>query len=373
VTAAAGGAAGTAASGAGDGAGSIGGAGAFAGTCAQAHNAAANAHRHGDQKRRMQERIDSKANSLLDASGVAAQTLAPALYVVATPIGNLADVTLRALWVLSHVDAIAAEDTRQARRLLDRYRIAVPPSGLIAAHEHNERAAAERIATLLRQDKRVALVSDAGTPAISDPGARIVRAVRAAGLRVVPVPGASSLAAALSVAGIEKGPVHFVGFVPNAQRSRERLLAALAASASAAVLFEAPHRLRATASALARHLAPDRRVLIARELTKQFETIDSVPAADLVDYVERNEPRGEYVLVIDAAEEARATEIDATTRRWLDALAGELAPARAAAIAAQATGLSRELLYRTLTGGNASLEPISKSPTAALRREAGGR
>jgi 16S rRNA (cytidine1402-2'-O)-methyltransferase len=352
VTAAAGGAVGSAAGGAGASAVALGaaGGGAFAGACAQAHNAAANAHRHDDEKRRMRERIDWNADSVLEASGVATQTLAPALYVVATPIGNLADVTLRALWVLSHVDAIAAEDTRQARRLLDRYRIAVPRHGLFAAHEHNERAAAERIAALLREGQRVALVSDAGTPAISDPGARIVRAVRAAGLRVVPVPGAASLAAALSVAGIASGTVHFFGFLPSAPRARERRLAAIAASDAAAVIFEAPHRLRATAAALAARLAPGRGVLIARELTKQFETIDRVAAADLVAYVERHEPRGEYVLVIDAAEEERAVAIDATTRRWLDALAAQLAPARAAAIAAEATGLPRELLYRALTG-----------------------
>jgi 16S rRNA (cytidine1402-2'-O)-methyltransferase len=298
----------------------------------------------------MQKRTDWKADPVLDASGVAAQELAPAaLYVVATPIGNLADVTLRALWVLSHVDAIAAEDTRQARQLLDRYRIAVPPNGLFSAHEHNERAAAERIGALLREGKRVALVADAGTPAISDPGARIVRAVREAGFRVVPVPGASSLAAALSVAGIERGTVRFVGFLPSGGRERERALAEIAAGDAAAVIFEAPHRLRATAAALAKRLAPDRRVLVARELTKAFETIDSVAAAELVAYVERRPPRGEYVLVIDAAAAAgAATELDATTRRWLEALAGALPPARAAAIAAQATGLPRALLYRAL-------------------------
>lgn len=303
----------------------------------------------------MREETDCTADRLLAASGVAAQTLAPAaLYVVATPIGNLADVTLRALWVLSHVDAIAAEDTRQARRLLDRYRINVPPQGLFSAHEHNERAAAARIAALLREGKRVALVSDAGTPAISDPGAHIVRAVRAAGLRVVPVPGAASFAAALSVAGIASGPVSFVGFLPRAPRARERRLAAIAAGDAATVLFEAPHRLRATAAALAARLAPRRRVLIARELTKQFETIDSVPAAELVAYFERHAPRGEYVLVIDAAEDERAAEIDATTRRWLDALAAALPPARAAAIAAQATGLPRDRLYLALTQSGAS-------------------
>ncbi|MCX8004701.1 MAG: 16S rRNA (cytidine(1402)-2'-O)-methyltransferase [Burkholderiaceae bacterium] len=298
----------------------------------------------------MEETDGGRKDAWFAASGVAAQALAPAaLYVVATPIGNLADVTLRALWVLSHVDAIAAEDTRQTRQLLARYRIPVPTHGLFAAHAHNERGVAERIVALLNAGGRVALVSDAGTPAISDPGARIVRAARAAGHAVVPVPGPSSLTAVLSVAGLEHGAVRFVGFLPGSPRERDRALASIAADVDATVLFEAPHRLRATLIALGAVLPPERSVLIARELTKRFERIEPVTAAALPDFAARHTPRGEYVLLIEGAAVDAAAALDAGTRRWLAALAQALPPARAAAVAAQATGLPRELLYRTLT------------------------
>ena len=315
----------------------------------------------------MQEEPALMADWLVEASGVAAQALAPgALYVVATPIGNLADLTVRAWWVLSHVDAIAAEDTRVTRHLLERYRIDSAPARLIAAHEHNELGAADRIVAMLRDNLRVALVSDAGTPAISDPGARIVSAVSAAGLRVIPVPGPSSLVAALSVGGFAHGPALFVGFLPNAARDRLQRLQAIAASDAATVLFEAPHRLRATAEALATVLAPARRVLLARELTKKFETIETVPAGQLVAHLAGNEPRGEYVLIIEPAQaEVPALELDATARRWLAAVAEALPPARAAAVAAQATGLPRELLYRELTHRNRDADP-GKDPSDSV-------
>ncbi len=289
-------------------------------------------------------------DSLIAASEVAAQEFpAGALYVVATPIGNAADLTVRAWWVLSHVDAIAAEDTRNTRALLARYRIGVPSRGLIAAHEHNERAVAQKIVARLGNGERVALVTDAGTPAISDPGALIVRAARAAQMRVVPVPGASALTAALSIAGVIRAPIRIAGFLPSGVRERQRVLQRLVASGDAFVLLEAPHRIAATASALAA-LDPGRRVVIAREMTKKFETIEEVSAGALTDWAERHEPRGEYVLVIDAREKAEATpdEIDAGTERWLAALAEALPPARAAAVAAKATGLSRTILYARL-------------------------
>jgi 16S rRNA (cytidine1402-2'-O)-methyltransferase len=299
----------------------------------------------------MQEEPDLMADRLVAASGVAAQALATgALYVVATPIGNLADLTVRAWWVLSHVDAIAAEDTRVTRHLLERYRIDVAPARLISAHEHNERSAAERVLALLREGQRVALVSDAGTPAISDPGARIVRAVADAGLPVIPVPGASSLAAALSIAGIEHAAVLFIGFLPTQARERASRLRQIATSDAAIVLFEAPHRLAATAQALAATLEPARRVLIARELTKKFETAVSVTAGELVAHVADKEPRGEYALVIEPAPATPAlVDLDDTARRWLAALAEALPPSRAAAVAAQATGIPREVLYREIT------------------------
>lgn len=296
----------------------------------------------------MDPKSGREPEGLIEASGVAAQELPTgALYVVATPIGNAADITVRAWWVLSHVDAIAAEDTRVTRTLLERYGIAAK---LVAAHEHNERAAAQRIVERLRAGERIALVTDAGTPAISDPGALVVREALAAGLRVVPVPGASSFTAAASAAGIVGDELRFVGFLPSGAKKRAERLRAIAANGAACVLLEAPHRFADTARELAAALAPDRRVVVARELTKKFETIAALAAGGLADYAQRHEPRGEYVIVIDAYEPpAAAEEIDDATRRWLAALAEELPAARAAAVAAKATGLPRELLYRELT------------------------
>jgi 16S rRNA (cytidine1402-2'-O)-methyltransferase len=285
----------------------------------------------------------------LQASGVQSQELpSGALYVVATPIGNLADISLRALWVLSSVDLIAAEDTRVTRTLLERY--GIRGTALAAAHRHNERAVAERLLDTLGRGQRAALVSDAGTPAVSDPGGRIVQAVRTAGLRIVPVPGASSILAALSAAGLTDPGFFFQGFAPTGQSEREHCLRALAARGEAFVLMEAPHRVADTAKVLRQVLAPSRSVLIARELTKLFESIDRVAASDLEDWFAAHPPRGEYVLVVerDAGPTDTAT-IDPSTARWLAALAEALPPARAAAVAARASGLSRDALYAWLT------------------------
>lgn len=286
-------------------------------------------------------------------AGIAEQEFAPGLYVVATPLGNAADVTLRALWVLRLADCIAAEDTRTTAPLLARYGIS---ARLLALHQHNE---AERIAPVLERlarGERVALVSDAGTPAISDPGALLVRAARAAGHRVVPVPGPSSLTAALSVAGVRAGDIRFVGFAPTRSQARQRHWQDVAASTAAVVLFEAPHRMAATARELAAALAPARRVLVARELTKRFEAVVETTASGLPALIDASGPRGEYVLVIDAEDAADADApgpadaavIDARTARWLAALAPELPAARVAAIASRVTGLPRAVLYRAL-------------------------
>lgn len=290
--------------------------------------------------------IDLAADPLIAASGVVQQELpAQALYVVATPIGNAADMTLRALWVLSRMDAIAAEDTRVSGMLLRRYRISAP---LQIAHRHNEHAAAAGIVARLRAGGRVALITDAGTPAISDPGARLVRAVLDEGLRVVPVPGANALAAAVSAAGLRGDRLSFAGFLPAGARERRRLVAELAARREAFVLFEAPHRIEATAGELASALAPGRRVVIARELTKLFETLQVCQAQELPAAM-TGQARGEFVLLIDAAEEEPAAEVDATTRRWLAALAEALPASRAAALAAKVSGAPRELLYALLS------------------------
>lgn len=284
----------------------------------------------------------------LEASGSAAQDWpAGALYVVATPIGNAADITLRALWLLSMADAVFAEDTRVTRTLLDRY--GLRPRALLSAHEHNEEAAAAAIGARLTAGERVALVTDAGTPAISDPGARVVRAVRAGGHRIVPLPGACSLLAALAASGLATESFSFIGFAPTGGRERERVLRAAAARGEAFALFEAPHRIEATAQALAAALAPERKVSVARELTKKFESIDVLPARELPGFIAGQAQRGEYVLLVDAQPaESEALEIDAVTRRWLAALAGELPAARAAAVAARATGMPRDALYREL-------------------------
>jgi 16S rRNA (cytidine1402-2'-O)-methyltransferase len=283
-----------------------------------------------------------REDRLLACSGVAEQELPTAsLYVVALPIGNAADLTVRAWWVLSKVDAIAAEDTRVTRPLLARYRIDTP---LVAAHRHNERAIAQSIVERLQRGQRIALVTDAGTPGISDPGALIVRAVVDAGLRVLPVPGPSSLAAALSAAGFADTPFLFLGFLPTGARERERALRAALAGGQTLVLLEAPHRIRALAETLAQLAPAARRVVLARELTKKFESITHCTLGELASG--SLDERGEYVVLIEgAAADATATDIDPATRRWLQALLEDLPPARAAAIAARASGRRKDELY----------------------------
>jgi 16S rRNA (cytidine1402-2'-O)-methyltransferase len=290
----------------------------------------------------MGDRAGGQQERLIEASGVQEQEMpAGALYVVGLPIGNAADISLRALWLLSRVDAIAAEDTRVTRPLLARFGIDTP---LLAVHQHNEQEAAPHLVARLARGERIALVTDAGTPGVSDPGSRIVRAVLDAGLRVVPVPGASSAVAAVSAAGLAGGPFRFEGFLPTGAVERERRLRALAADGGPFVLFEAPHRVRELLALLTAVLAPERRVVLARELTKKFETIEAHRADELAALAA--EERGEYVVLVDAAEAAVAAAIDAATRRWIEALVQEVAPARAAAVAARASGLPRDALYR---------------------------
>ncbi len=292
--------------------------------------------------------------SLWSGAAIAQQEFPPGLYVVATPLGNAADMTLRALWILRLADCVAAEDTRTTAPLLARYGIT---TRLLAMHQHNEARASAQILQRLAQGQRVALVSDAGTPAISDPGALLVRAALDAGIRVLPVPGASSLTAALSVAGIRAGSVRFFGFLPARSAARRRLLQLLTVEDGAAVLFEAPHRVMATSRELSSLLEAGRRVVVMRELTKRFESVVATTVAQLPVLFEKSPPRGEYVLVIDAPQAthvARAGQgssnvpIDAVTARWLAALCEELPAPRVAAIAAKASGLPRAILYSAL-------------------------
>ena len=278
-----------------------------------------------------------------------------ALYVVATPIGNLADLSLRAIHVLGLVDAIACEDTRHSAPLLRALGIDAKP--LLAVHAHNEREAAAGVLLRLARGERVACVSDAGTPAISDPGAALVAAVHAAGHRVVPIPGPSSAVAALSVAGDGLGgPFTFIGFLASRGSERALALKALAASSQTQVLFEAPHRIEALAAALAEACGA-RPLTLCRELTKQFETVQRLPAHDLPAWLaaDPNRCRGEFVLVVHAlaavAVDADAPAHDATLRTLLAALPLK----QAVMLAAELTGAPRNALYeRALAMKNAA-------------------
>jgi len=267
---------------------------------------------------------------------------------LATPIGNRADITFRALHLLDLVDAVACEDTRHTAALLQAYGLHKP---LIAAHEHNEREAAQAVIERLREGQRVAYVSDAGTPGLSDPGARLVAEARAAGFRCVPLPGASALTALLSVAGevAGQGRFRFEGFLPTKGAERERALQALAADPQACALLEAPHRIEALAAGLAAHLG-ERPVSVGRELTKQFEDVDTLPASQLPAWLNAHPQRvrGEFALLVHAqAPDATATdgELDTEALRVLDALLEELPVKSAVKLAARLTGQPRNALY----------------------------
>jgi 16S rRNA (cytidine1402-2'-O)-methyltransferase len=267
-----------------------------------------------------------------------------ALYIVATPIGNAADITLRALHVLALADRIAAEDTRNTGQLLARYGIAKP---LVAVHEHNEREAAVRIIDYLQAGERVAYVSDAGTPGISDPGAKLVEAVRARGLPVIPLPGASAVTTALSVAGDWTATFTFLGFLPTKAKQRTAFLQPLASHPHALVFYEAPHRVVETVRALGDALGGERRLLIARELTKLHEALHGCTLAEAPAWLEEdaNRQRGEFVLVVEGARE-RATHEDAAAHdALLRLLLEEMSVSAAARIAASITGATRNALY----------------------------
>jgi 16S rRNA (cytidine1402-2'-O)-methyltransferase len=290
------------------------------------------------------------APTLLRAAASAAgaqQYPAGALYVVATPIGNLADLSLRAIHVLALADTVACEDTRNSGALLRHLGLDKP---LLAVHEHNEQQAALRVIALLQQGQRVAVVSDAGTPAVSDPGAALVAAVSAAGHRVLPIPGASSALAAISAAGDTRGSgFRFVGFLPAKGGERRMALQAVLADGTTQVLFEAPHRIETLARELAEG-TPERRITVCRELTKQFESITSMDASAMPAWLsaDTNHGRGEFVLVLHALPPV-ATDGDAlpaAVTRALEVLLRELPLKQAAALAAEIGGVPRKAAYQ---------------------------
>ncbi len=291
-------------------------------------------------------------STLLSAAAQAAggqQYPAGALYLVATPIGNLADLSLRAIHTLALVDVVACEDTRNTGHLLRHLGL---DKSLLAVHEHNEMQAADQVLALLSQGQRVAYVSDAGTPAISDPGAVLCAAAHQAGFRVVPLPGASSAAAALSVAGdVRTQGFRFIGFLPaKGQERRAALDEVVAAPAQAQTLFEAPHRIEERAQALAER-AVSRTVTVCRELTKQFETVHTLPSGELPAWLATDEHRrrGEFVLVLHAAPvdtaKASADSLPEGAQRTLKVLLAELSVKQASTLAAELTGVPRKALY----------------------------
>jgi|MudIll2142460700_1097286.scaffolds.fasta_scaffold277407_1 16S rRNA (cytidine1402-2'-O)-methyltransferase len=270
------------------------------------------------------------------------------LYVVATPIGNLSDITLRALEVLKAVDVIAAEDTRMTLRLLNRHGIAAK---LVAVHEHNERRAAGRVIGLLAEGKAVALVSDAGTPGIADPGAQVVAAVRDAGYAVVPVPGPNAAAALLSVSGLDASRFLFCGFLPARAAERRHALAAVAAQTATLVFYEAPHRVIESVADICAALGGDRDIVIARELTKIHETVHRCRLDAAVAWLQAddNRRRGEFVLAVQGAPEAQQAD-DAGAETVLGILLDELPLKQAVALAVKLTGGNRNALYRRALG-----------------------
>ena len=281
----------------------------------------------------------------LPVMGEAAQQSYPTatLYVVATPIGNVTDITLRALQVLLLADVVACEDTRKTGALLTRFGL---NKQMVAAHQHNEREAAEKLIGRLQAGERVALVSDAGTPAVSDPGARIVDAVRAAGLNVVPVPGASAAIAALSASGLVNDRFHFVGFLPAKPKQRESELSTLKSMTATLVIYEAPHRIVDCVEALAAVLEPARQVVFARELSKLFEEIYRCELNEALAWVkaDANRERGEFVVLVEGATAATDAE-EAEAERILNILLAECSVKQAANLTAQITGRKKNALY----------------------------
>ncbi len=267
-----------------------------------------------------------------------------ALYVVATPIGNLRDITLRALDVLQQADVVAAEDTRNTSHLLKHH--GIHANRLIAVHQHNERGAAEKIIAMLKEGLSIAFVSDAGTPAVSDPGALLVREVRAAGLRVIPVPGASAAVAALSASGFNAPHFLFYGFLPSKSAARKSALQELASHPYTLVFYEAPHRIVDCVADLCAVLGDNRRIALAREITKLFETVHECALGDAVAWLQEdaNRQRGEFVLLVSGAEPESG--ISAETESVLVELLDALPLKQAVQIAANITRANRSELYQ---------------------------
>jgi 16S rRNA (cytidine1402-2'-O)-methyltransferase len=266
------------------------------------------------------------------------------LYVVATPIGNLQDISARALQTLGRVALVAAEDTRHSRKLLGHYGIAVP---LVALHEHNEREQIRSLLERLAGGEDIALISDAGTPLISDPGFHLVRSVRAAGLNVMAVPGPSACIAALSIAGLPTDRFAFEGFLPSRHVARCKRLETLRDEPRTLVLYESSHRITACLADMVTVLGGERPAVLVRELTKTFETSQGGTLQELLDWLlgDADQQRGEFVIMLHGRPDRDAEELDAGERKVLEVLLEELPLKQAASLAAKITGVSRNRLY----------------------------
>jgi 16S rRNA (cytidine1402-2'-O)-methyltransferase len=286
---------------------------------------------------------DHESPDVADTAAKAAQAAKATLYVVATPIGNLGDLSARARGILKTVDVIAAEDTRVTQRLLEHYGIR---ARLLALHEHNEQRAATEVLALLGNDASVALVSDAGTPGIADPGARLVARAHADGYKVCPLPGANAAVAAVSASGFLSPHFLFYGFLPARATARREVLTALACLPYTLVFYEAPHRVAACLDDMTVAMGPARRVLIARELTKLFEQTHLCALGEAAAWLaaDANHSRGEFVLVVEAAQASEPA--DAAVEKTLAALLEALPLKQAVALAVKITGGSRNDIYQ---------------------------
>ncbi len=266
------------------------------------------------------------------------------LYVIGTPIGNICDISLRALAVLDAVEVVACEDTRNTRALLDVYGLT---KTLVAAHQYNEREVARQLIARLGKGERIALVSDAGTPGISDPGARIVDSVREAGCHVVPVPGPSAVVTALSVSGFLDGGFRFVGFLPTKNAQRLNVLHSLQGVSATLVFYEAPHRIREMLVALSQVFEPDRRVMVARELTKLFEETWRGKLSETGNWIagDSSRIRGEFVVLVEGANADGTMGNDEALKRILTILLESLSVSSAVAAAVKITGQKKSHLY----------------------------
>jgi len=276
-------------------------------------------------------------------------TLTPAtLYIVATPIGNLGDISQRAIDILTQVDVIACEDTRHTGKLLSAFSI---KNKTMSLHDHNERQRQDQVASMLQEGKTIALVSDAGTPLISDPGFHLVRHCRSLGLQVSPIPGACAAISALSVAGLPTDRFSFEGFLPSKSGARQATLTALADESRTMVFYDAPRRAIDTVQDIVATLGGERYIVIARELTKTFETIHSDTAENLLAWLEQdaNQLKGEMVLIIEGYKAAE-NEISKEVISTLKLLLGEMKPKKACAIAAEIYGVKKNALYEVALG-----------------------